>query len=113
MIILAAILSHLLRPAFPAPATEPPEVLTVPIKGNIGADATVEGLSAALQLVETRPIDTVVVEIDALAGDFETGVDLAELIASIPDSIRVVGILQRVGGPSLPVACVDLGESTK
>ena len=42
MIILTAILSHLLCPAFPAPATEPPEVLTVPIKGNIGADATVE-----------------------------------------------------------------------
>jgi len=104
MIILTAILSHLLCPAFPAPATEPPEVLTVPIKGNIGADATVEGLSAALQLVETRPIDTVVLEIDALTGDFETGVELAELIASIPDSIRVVGILQRVGGPSLPVA---------
>ena len=51
MIIVTAILSHLLCPVLPPPTAEPPEVLIIPIQGDIGADATVEGLSTVLKLI--------------------------------------------------------------
>ncbi len=82
----------------------PSEILIVPIEGTIGADVTVEGLSTALKLTDQRPIETVFVEIDAQTGDLDVGSELARLIAGLPDRIRVIGLLKRVGGASLPVA---------
>ena len=82
----------------------PSEVLIVPIQGTIGADVTVDGLSTTLKLTDQRPIETILVEIDAQTGDLEVGSKLAQLIAGVPDRIRVIGLLKRVGGASLPVA---------
>lgn len=86
-----------------APAQRP-EILVIPIKGTIGADITTDGLSETLSLIGQRRIDTVLVDLDARDGELEVGTRLAELIAELPGSIRVVGLLQRIGGPALPIA---------
>lgn len=83
-----------------------PEVLIVPIEGTIGADATVDGVATALQLLERRPIETVIVEFDAWRGDLGVGIELAGLLAAIPEGVDVVGLLRRAGGPALPAAWV-------
>ena len=82
-------------------ATPPTQMLEIPVRGTIGADVTIEGLEQALQLAETGPSNGVVVLIDSLGGDLETGRELARRLGAC--AVPKIAVVREAGGAALPV----------